>query len=390
MSLFSRRLVCGLIIAALLAGPWGPRLSAAEPAPDAPPAAAKPKIQMAILLDTSGSMQGLINQARAHIWKIVNEFATAKLNGVQPTFEVALYEYGKSSLDEKEGFIRLIQPLTNDLDKVSEELFKLETNGGDEYCGWVIQRAVDDLKWSDQARDLKCIFIAGNEPFTQGPVDFKKSCQAAADKGITVSTIFCGPTEEGVRTQWLEGSKLADGSYVSIDQNEVVPAIAAPQDKELERLSADLNKTYLAYGSEKARKEALDRQIAQDANAAAAAPGAAQARAKFKAGGFYSNARWDLLDACREGVVKLEDLKDEELPPELKALKPAERKAFVEAKAKQRAELQAQIKALSDARDAYVAAELKKLRADSNGSLDKAIIEAARKQAEQKKFELGK
>ena len=139
----------------------------------------KPLVQMAILLDTSGSMSGLIDQARTELWAIVNEFIFAKRNGLEPELQVALYEYGKSSLPKKVGYIRQIVPFTTDLDKVSEELFALNTNGGQEYCGWVIKDATEQLQWSDSPDDLKVIFIAGNEPFTQGPVDYRDSCSLA-------------------------------------------------------------------------------------------------------------------------------------------------------------------------------------------------------------------
>ena len=90
----------------------------------------RPLVQMAILLDTSGSMSGLIDQARTELWAIVNEFIFAKRNGKEPELQVALYEYGKSSLPRKEGYIRMIVPFTTDLDEVSEELFALKTNSG--------------------------------------------------------------------------------------------------------------------------------------------------------------------------------------------------------------------------------------------------------------------
>ena len=145
----------------------------------------KDVIQMAILLDTSGSMEGLIQQAKSQLWKIVNEFALAKRKDQSPNLEVALYEYGKSSISAKEGYLRMIVPLTTDLDKVSEELFRLTTNGGEEYCGEVIQSAIKGLKWSKNNNILKIIFIAGNEPFTQGQVDYKKSCKnAISNQGL--------------------------------------------------------------------------------------------------------------------------------------------------------------------------------------------------------------
>ena len=110
--------------------------SATEPEKTAPDKETKkPLVQIAILLDTSGSMEGLIEQAKSQLWRICNEFIKAKQNGVAPEVQVALYEYGKSSLSAASGWVRQIQPLTTDLDKISEELFALRTNGGEEYCG---------------------------------------------------------------------------------------------------------------------------------------------------------------------------------------------------------------------------------------------------------------
>jgi hypothetical protein len=386
----NRTILAGIALAAIGIATAGPVRAAEDAVGPAKPPAGPPRIQMAILLDTSGSMEGLINQARSQLWKVVNEFALAKRDGKAPTLQVALYEYGKSSLPEKEGYLRMIVPLTNDLDRVSEELFKLTTNGGDEYCGQVIDRAVRELDWSDYSRDLKCIFIAGNEPFTQGSVDFHKACRAATEKNITVSTIFCGDHQEGIDTQWAEGAKLADGSYMSINQNEQVAAIATPQDKELAELNARLNTTYLAYGEKEKREAAVIRQRAQDANAAQLAPEAAATRVVTKASKFYQNAAWDLVDAIEQGKVKLAELKEEELPDQLRQIKPAEREAFVLQMAGERKEVRERIQQLSKARDSYVAAERAKLATAADKTLDAAILEAAAEQAEDLGFEFDK
>ena len=121
-------------------------------------------VQLAILLDTSNSMDGLIDQAKTQLWKIVNEMARSKRDGEIINLQVALYEYGNDGLSPDEGYIRLITPLTNDLDKISEELFKLKTNGGSEFCGTVISEAIKDLKWTKDMNNYKVMFIAGNEP----------------------------------------------------------------------------------------------------------------------------------------------------------------------------------------------------------------------------------
>jgi len=343
----------------------------------------KPLVQMAILLDTSGSMSGLIDQARIELWAIVNEFIFAKRNGLEPEVQVALYEYGKSSLDAKEGYIRMIVPFTMDLDKVSEELFALKTNGGSEYCGWVIKEATESLQWSPLPDDLKVIFIAGNEPFTQGPIDYREACKGAIAKGIVVNTIHCGSEGEGINGHWKDGASLADGRFLNIDHNRAVVHIEAPQDKEIAELSAKLNDTYIAFGA--AGMIAYGRQARQDLNAATASKEALVQRALAKSSFNYKNESWDLVDALKDNITKLEEIEAEELPENMQKMTPEERKAYVEAKTKERAEIQKRIQELNVLRHNYVAAEMKKRHGDAD-TLGKAIITAVREQAVRKNF----
>ena len=347
--------------------------------------AATPSIELAILLDTSGSMEGLINQARTQIWKIVNELATAKQNGQVPEMKVALYEYGKSSLAANEGYLRQIVPLTDDLDTLSEELFALKTNGGEEYCGHVIQAAVSGLKWSNKDSDLKLIFIAGNEPFTQGTVDYKTSCAMAIKKGITVNTIFCGPEAEGIRTHWKAGSLLADGAFLSINQGQRVAAIKTPYDVELSKLGSNVNSTYLFYGNKLAQAESKGKQIAADFSAQKAAPAANAQRAAFKGSGRY-RAKRDLIDAISSGKTKLKDVKEADLPAELKKLNKNERKTYVQKKSLERTAIQKKIQDLNKKRNAYIATERKKQATKSTSTFDSAVIKVIRSQAAKKKF----
>ncbi|QDT37331.1 VWA domain-containing protein [Stratiformator vulcanicus] len=359
-----------------------------DPAEKPAPVSEAPKIEIAILLDTSNSMDGLINQAKAQLWKIVNEFATAERDGASPELRVALYEYGKSSLAPGEGYLRQITSLTDDLDRISEELFALTTNGGDEYCGQVIAAATKGLDWSSANNDLKLIVIAGNEPFTQGSVDYKVACKAAIAKGVIINTIFCGPEEEGIRTSWKDGAVLADGTYSHIDQNQAVATINTPYDKELSALSGNLNKTYVAFGAKKQRQRFLQNQEAQDSNAALAAPAAAAERAQFKAGGLYDNSARDLVDAIDKNKVRLDELKAEELPEELKGKSTEEQKEVLAKKAAERAKIQARIQELSKQRNEYVAGERKRLAEDGEeNSLEGALSTTLRRQAESRGFQ---
>lgn len=388
-----------LVAAAAAAVLSGGLLQAKEPAAKpAKPAGTKqtnassPKIQIAILLDTSNSMDGLINQARQQLWKIVNEFATAKQNGRVPRLEVALLQYGNNSLPAKEGYIQLVAPFTDNLDDVSQKLFALKTNGGNEYCGQVIDVAVQSLSWSKVDSDLKTIYIAGNEPFTQGPVDFRKACKAAVKKGITVNTIHCGSDAQGIAGKWKDGAVLADGAYVSINQNRRVVAIKAPQDGKILELSARLNTTYIAYGDRKARKAAAANQVHQDRNASGLGAYAAVNRAFTKgSANIYCNWQWDLVDAIKEKKVDLAKIKKEHLPKELQKLSLAECKAYVQKKARQRAKIAKQIQQLRKARDSYVAKKRRELAGMGGKSnvLETAVIGSLRAQATKKRFTFG-
>lgn len=349
----------------------------------------KPLVQLAILLDTSNSMDGLIDQAKTHLWQIVNEFATAKQNGQSPDLHVALFEYGNDGLPAEENHIRLVVPLTNDLDKISEELFALRTNGGSEYCGAVIDKATEVLTWSSNNDDFKAIFIAGNEPFTQGPKLYTESCKAAIEKGIIVNTIFCGDQNEGINTKWKDGAVLADGAYVSINQNARLVHIEAPQDKEIAQLNTQLNGTYIAYGLRGV--EAKERQQAQDDNAADLNDAVLAQRAASKSSKLYSNAKWDLCDAWTQGKIKIEDLEKipaDQLPEEMRKMNKEERKQYVLEKIQERKKIQDKIKKLSAERQRYVAEERKK-QAEASGekTLEDAVIESVRDQAGEKGFE---
>jgi hypothetical protein len=329
-------------------------------------------------------MDGLIEQAKSQLWKICNEFIKARQNGVAPEVQVALYEYGKNSLSAESGWIRQIQPLTTDLDKISEELFALKTNGGDEFCGWVIKRAVGDLAWNPSGKVYKVIFIAGNEPFTQGPVNYVDSCRAAIAKGIIVNTIHCGSEREGIDGKWQDGAMLADGKYLVIDQNRAVVSIEAPQDQEIAKLGVDLNKTYLAFGA--AGRGGAARQEAQDVNAATLAPasGAVVERSLAKASANYQNASWDLVDAAKQNDFDVSKLKQEELPAAMQKMNAGEQKAYIEKHSAERQQLQAKIKQLNADREKYVAQRLKEVA--GTNTLDAVVISAIHEQSARRDF----
>ncbi|NJM38563.1 MAG: hypothetical protein HC845_12280 [Akkermansiaceae bacterium] len=244
----------------------------------------------------------------------------------------------------------------------------------------MIQRALADLSWDPSEKTYKAIFIAGNEPFTQGPVDARVACKDALKKNIIVNSIHCGTRDEGIAGSWHDGAALAEGKFMVIDQDRAVAHVDAPQDKTIAELSEKLNKTYIGYG--KMRDESQLKQSKADADAKAnAKAGAEVQRAITKASKSYSNSSWDLVDALKEKKVKLAEISAEELPEEMKALKPEARADYVERNAKERMEIQSKITELSKEREAYVAAELKKQADAGAQTLDQVLVETTRAQA---------
>ena len=312
----------------------------------------RPSVDVAILLDTSNSMDGLISQAKTQLWNIVLQFADAKKNGKTPLLRVAVFEYGNSGLPASEDYIRQVVQLTDDMDKVSEALFALTTNGGDEYCGAVIKEALKRLDWSSEPNGYKAIFIAGNEPFTQGSVDYQESCSKAIQKGIVVNTIHCGDYQAGVSGKWKDGADRAEGEFMNINQDRKIAHIKTPHDQVIIRLNAELNRTYLWYGAK--RQVYAENQIAQDKNALSTGS-SFFSRGKTKAGKAYSNRGRDLVDTMAADESILDKLDESQLPKEMQKMTLKQRKAHVEKLAAKRAEIQKQIVEASKQRDAFVA-----------------------------------
>jgi len=338
-------------------------------------------IKVAILLDTSNSMDGLIDQAKAQLWELVNELSYAKCgNDLQPTLQIALYEYGNDRLNAREGYIRQVSMFTNDLDDISGKLFGLTTNGGNEYCGKVIQTSLNQLDWGKRANDLNLIFIAGNEPFNQGPVSYENAASNACAKDVTVNTIFCGEYNQGANTHWKHAATLTHGDYIAINHDKQTVHVPSPYDDRILEKNRALNATYVRYGAKGKAKAAM--QAEQDSNASQYGQANAVKRAVSKSSHFYKNSSWDLVDAVTEDDMELEEIVVESLPKELQGKSTQEIEKYVEDKRKERTKIQEEIAELNKQRLEYVS---KKQNASDN-ELRNAMLDAIKKQATKKEY----
>ena len=328
-------------------------------------------IQVALLLDTSNSMDGLIEQAKSRLWNIVNTLTTLKYEGKSPKIEIALYEYGNDGLSD-ENWVRKVTPLTQDLDLISEKLFALKTNGGTEYCGAVIQNASSQLDWNNNSKSMKLIYIAGNEAFNQQGINYKEAISGAKKKNIFVNTIFCGNNEEGIRTFWQDGAVLGGGKYFNIDSNRKVIFIETPYDIRISECNVKLNDTYIGYGSQGYHKK--EAQALQDANAKKmSAANAAERTVSKSQKSAYSNTSWDLVDRAESDKEFIKNVKQEELPSELKGKSKIEIEKIIAKKSEERNKIQKEITELAKKRQDYIDAEMKKRGENSGDDLGKAI-----------------
>lgn len=341
----------------------------------------KSKIQLAILLDSSNSMDGLIDQTRTQLWSIVNSLSKVTKNGETPELQVALYHYGNDGLPAEEGHLRQLTGFTTELDVISEKLFSIKTNGGQEYVGWTLRSAMQQLNWSKSKDDFRVVFVAGNEPFSQGPVDWKDSVNLALKAGVFVNTIFCGEAEDSERQLWSEGALMGKGNNFSINQNQQIAAISSPYDQEITEWNTKLNATYIPYGRNGLIGQ--QRQAREDQNSAANIT----ARSNSKITPYYRNSSWDLVDAIEDQIVKLEDIPAKDLPVEMRSMTLEQKRQYIKAKKAERKVIQAKIASLSKQRDAYVAAERRKAP-PKDKTLDTVIVQSLRTQLATKGFRL--
>ena len=343
-------------------------------------------IKVALLLDTSNSMDGLIEQAKSQLWKIVGELARMKKGDETPSLQIALYEYGNDNLSISNGYIRQINGFTSDMDLISEKLFAMTTNGGSEYCGHVIQTSLKQLEWGKKNNDLKVIYIAGNESFAQGKVPFAGAIGNAVEKGIVVNTIFCGPHQEGVNLQWQAGALRGKGEYMSIDQDKATVYIKTPYDTQIGDLNLQLNNTYIHYGQQGKRYK--ENQAVQDSNAGQYSQANAADRAVFKSSKTYSNANWDVVDAYKKDKNILTE-KKKELPAEFQELSEEEVETKIIQVTKERETIQLKIRELDKERRTFIEAEkTKNTDANAGGGLEESMLKSLRKTAKEKGFEV--
>jgi len=341
----------------------------------------RPLVEVVFVLDTTGSMGGLIQTAKDKIWSIASTLALA-----QPTPEIrmGLVAYR----DRGDAYVTRVVDLSADLDTVHATLMDFAANGGGdgpESVNQALHDAVHRVSWSQDPKAYKVVFLVGDAPphmDYEDDVKYAETVAVARQRGITVNAIQCGGNASTTR-EWQRIAELGNGRYLQVDQSGGAVAIATPYDRKLAELSARLDDTRLYYGSAEEKAQQARRQAAADKLHAESSASSLARRAAFNAtelGKAKLLGDKELVDDVASGRVDLSAMEPALLPAPLQALAPEEREAAVEEQAERRKALSAEIRELATQRDAYLKQEVAE-RGGAKASLDAQLYGAVREQA---------
>jgi Mg-chelatase subunit ChlD len=344
------------------------------------PLAAK-RVEVVFVLDTTGSMGGLIHAAKEKIWSIASTLAQAQQ---APEISMGLVAYR----DRGDAYVTQVVDLNRDLDSMYAKLMDFSADGGGdgpEAVNEALEAAIHRLSWSQDPNTYKVVFLVGDAPphmDYQDDMKYPQIVAAAAAKGIVVNAIQCGAMSDTV-APWRHIASLGRGRYFTVEQAGSAVAIETPFDTQIATLAAQLDATRLYYGSTEqraameAKVDATERLNDEASVTARARRGAFNASAAG-AGNFLGEQ--ELVADVASGRVDIAAVPAAQLPPAVAGLPPEAQRALLTETAQKREELQRQIASLAAERDAYIKEEIE----DTGGaatSLDQQIYEAVREQA---------
>lgn len=340
-----------------------------------------PKVEVVFCLDTTGSMGGLIEGAKAKIWAICNQIASGKPS---PDLKVGLVAFR----DKGDDYITKVYDLTDNLDEVYANLKTFKAAGGGDFPEHVNQALFDSVhkvKWSKDDDTLRIIFLVGDAPphmDYKDDVKYPETCKKAIEKGIIINTVQCGDHGETTK-YWKDICSKAEGSFVMIAADGgVQPVVQTPFDKRLAEINGEMAKNTVVYGD----REMQQKGEAQARDAGALPAPAAAERAAFN-GKQARNAAYDLIDALNQKKVKLEEIKKEHLPAEMQKMTLDEQKAHIKKLEEKRAELQKEAVDLDKKRADFIAKKQLEDKDKNKSAFDNQVLEILRKQAKKVKID---
>lgn len=346
------------------------------------------KIDLVFVLDTTGSMSGLIKGAKEKIWSIVNTLSQAR-----PTPEIRLGIIGYR--DRGDDYVTDFNPLTSDIDSIYTKLMNYRAAGGGdrpESVNQALHEAISKMNWNKDQNTYRVIFLVGDSPphmDYQQDVKYSTSCKLAKNKDIIINTVLCGGHND-TRGIWQDVAQRANGSFFEVAQSGGAVIIATPYDKEITTLSIELEKTRILYGSPGAvQGYKLHKEKASKAMESASYSATAQ-RADFnvsKAGAKNFGGGYDLLIQLENNKIELDKIDNSQLPEKLQKMNKPELQEYIKSVQAKRRELTAKIRTLSAERQKYMLEQAKK-SGKLKDSFEKNVLDSIRPQLKEKKISI--
>lgn len=346
-------------------------------------AMAKPTVEVAFVLDTTGSMGGLLEGAKRKIWSIATSVVDANPDADIRIGLVAYRDIGDEYVTKKFD-------LTTDIQDIYANLLELKARGGGDWPESVneaLDVAVNKLQWTKGNDIHRIVFLVGDAPphmdYAQD-TKYPKTLAVAKQRDIIVNTVLAGGARDTERV-WQDIAQLGDGRFIPIPQDggELV-VIETPYDDDIIILQNDINRTVIPYGPQKLQKrvEEKTRQLSQ---VAAAAPSSASDMASYlnkrsKVSSEAVTGDGDLVSAVASGRATLGGVKDDELPDDLRKLSPEQRKIELDKQTQTRERLNEKLAALVQKRDTFVADKKRSTAPAKTSSFDRAVEDTLRAQ----------
>jgi uncharacterized protein YegL len=344
-----------------------------------PPAyAQKPVVEVAFVLDTTGSMSGLIENAKRKIWSMATSIVDANPDAEVRMALVAYRDIGDEYVTKKFD-------MTTDIQGLYAELLKFRAQGGGDWAESVneaLDVAVTKLNWSQEKHVRRIVFLVGDAPPHMDYKQDRKYSEVLKDakaRGIIVNAVQAGIARDTER-YWREIAQLGEGKYIPIPQDGgVARVIVTPYDREIIELQIRINRTVLPYGK-RAQKVEIQNRLDNVASApSSTATDMAVYQNKVRKGVVSTDG--DLVADTASGRALLDKIPEAELPENLQKLSPAARKAEVEKQSAERKTLEDKLAHLVRQRDDFTAVERKKESKDAKkDSFDQVVEETLRMQ----------
>lgn len=315
----------------------------------------RPKIEVVFVLDTTGSMSGLIDAAKEKIWSIASTMASAQN---APDIKMGLVAYR----DRGDAYVTQSVSLSSDLDSMYAKLMDYQADGGGdspESVNQALYEAVNNMTWSQDQNTYKVVFLVGDAPAHmdyQDDVKYPETIKVAKTKGIIINTIQADQ-DSATTANWQQMASLANGDYFQVEQSGNAVAIATPFDRKMAILSKELDDTRLYFGNKEEKAKQASKVAATIKLHEEASDESRARRAEFNAAPSGKDnflGEGELVDAITSGNVDLASIKNEDLPESIQALPMEEQAIVIKEKAAARDNLQQEMKVLAEKRNDFL------------------------------------